>query len=112
MFYKVVTVAQGSGTYGSRDRCGSFDDRIWLAWYFLNTIVTNETFCNFPTKLSATPCSIRSRINSKKDVTKENSEIYHCFKLLVLLKNAHVDKLVALSVKILYGSRGNTIKNM
>jgi len=38
----------GSGTYGSRARCGSFDDGIWLAWYFLNTIVTNETFCNFP----------------------------------------------------------------
>ena len=34
---------QGSGTYGSRARCGSFDDGIWLAGYFLNTIVTNET---------------------------------------------------------------------
>jgi len=22
----------------------SFDDGIWLAWYFINTIVTNETF--------------------------------------------------------------------
>ena len=35
---------QGSGTYGSRVRCGSFDDGIWLAWYFVNTIDTNETF--------------------------------------------------------------------
>ena len=33
---------QGSGI--SRARCGSFDDGIWLAWYFLNTIVTDETF--------------------------------------------------------------------
>ena len=34
----------GSGTYGSRARYGSFDDGIWLSWYFLNTIVANETF--------------------------------------------------------------------
>jgi len=32
-------VEQGSGTYGSRARCGSFDDSIWLTWYFINTIV-------------------------------------------------------------------------
>jgi len=32
---------QESGTYGSRARCGSFDDDIGLTWYFLNTIVTN-----------------------------------------------------------------------
>jgi len=38
------TLDQGSGTYGSRARCGSFDDSIWLAWYFLNTIVTDEIF--------------------------------------------------------------------
>jgi len=25
------TLDQGSGTYGSRARCGSFDDSIWLA---------------------------------------------------------------------------------
>jgi len=31
---------------------------------------------------------------------------------LILLENAHVSKLIALSVKILYGSHGNTIKNM
>jgi len=35
---------QGSGTCGSRARCDSFDDGIWLAWYFLNTIVTDEIF--------------------------------------------------------------------
>jgi len=35
---------QWSGTDGLRARCGSFDDGIWLAWYFLKTIVTNETF--------------------------------------------------------------------
>jgi len=35
---------QRSGTYRSRARCGSFDGGIWLAWYFLNTIVTNESF--------------------------------------------------------------------
>ena len=37
-------LSQESGTYGSRARCGSFDDGIWLSWYFLNTIVTDETF--------------------------------------------------------------------
>jgi len=39
-----IGLSQGSGTYGSRARCDSFDDGIWLACYFLNTIVTNETF--------------------------------------------------------------------
>jgi len=34
-----VDVNQGSGTYGSRARWSSFDDGIWLAWYFLNPIV-------------------------------------------------------------------------
>jgi len=43
-FAPSVSLGQGSGTYGSRARCGSFDDGIWLAWYFLNTIVTNESF--------------------------------------------------------------------
>jgi len=33
------TLVQEAGT-----RCGSFDNGIWFAWYFLNTIVTNETF--------------------------------------------------------------------
>jgi len=37
-------VVQASGTYGSRARCGSFHGGIWLAWYFLNTTVTNESF--------------------------------------------------------------------
>jgi len=32
---------QGSGTYGSRARCGSFADGIWLASYFLKTFVTD-----------------------------------------------------------------------
>ena len=39
-----VALKQGSGTYGSWARCGSFDDDIWLAWYFLNTTVTDITF--------------------------------------------------------------------
>jgi len=30
---------------------------------------------------------------------KENSNIYHCSKLLILLKNAHVRKLVVSSVE-------------
>ena len=38
-----MAVRQGSGIYGSRARCGSFDDGIWLAWYFLNMIDTDET---------------------------------------------------------------------
>jgi len=37
---------------------------------------------------SATPCSTRSRINLT--ARRENSDIYHCLKLLILLKNAHV----------------------
>jgi len=39
-----VHLVQGSGTYGSRARCDSFDYGIWLARYFLKTIVTDETF--------------------------------------------------------------------
>jgi len=42
--FKTYSLRQVWGTYGSRARCGSFDDGIWLACYFLNTIVTNETF--------------------------------------------------------------------
>ena len=37
-------LGQGSGTYGSRAKCGSFDDGIWLASCFLYTIVMDETF--------------------------------------------------------------------
>jgi len=33
------TLTQGSGTYGLRARCGSFDDGIWLAWYFLTPLL-------------------------------------------------------------------------
>jgi len=40
---RLVDLNQGSGTHGSRARCGSFDDGIWLAWYLFNTIITNET---------------------------------------------------------------------
>ena len=43
-FQNYTAYIRDSGTYGSRARCGSFDDGIWLAWYFLNTIVTDETF--------------------------------------------------------------------
>ena len=38
-----VATGQVSGTYGSRATSGSFGDSIWLAWYFLDTIVSNET---------------------------------------------------------------------
>jgi len=69
---------QWSGTYGSRVRCGSSDDGIWLSWYFLNTIVTNETSAiALPDyKSSATPCSTRSRINSKKHVINEKIQTF------------------------------------
>ena len=43
-YCRIDIMSQGSGTYGSRARCGSSDDGIWLSWYFLNTIVTNEAF--------------------------------------------------------------------
>jgi len=36
-------LSQGSGSNGSRARCGSFDDDIWLAGYFLDRIFTDET---------------------------------------------------------------------
>jgi len=42
--YQSKTINQGSGSYGSWARCGSFDDGIWLARYFLITIVAEETF--------------------------------------------------------------------
>jgi len=71
-----VSLRQGSGTYGSRARCGSFDDGIWLSWYFLNTIVTDETFSVIPTKPSAAPCNARNRINSKKHVIKEKIQTF------------------------------------
>jgi len=86
-----IILGQWSGTYGSRARCGSFEDGIWLAWYFLNTIVTNETFSvifHLPDYKAIS--NTRSRIYSKKHVIRENSEIYHCLKLLILFKNAHV----------------------
>ena len=31
VYCSAVTVEQGSGMYGSRTRCGTFDDCIWLA---------------------------------------------------------------------------------
>ena len=70
-FDKLIRIIQASGTYGSR-ASGSFDDGIWLAWYFLYTSVTDET----STKPSATPCSTRSRINSKKRVIKEKIQTF------------------------------------
>jgi len=81
VFHSIQVLTQRSGTYGSRARCGSFDDGIWLAWHFLNTIVTNETSVIFQlpyqtTKPSATSCSTRSRINSKKHVSKEKIQTF------------------------------------
>ena len=73
-------LGQGSGTYGSRARCGSFDHGIWLAWYFLNTIIRMKLFLYFSiyqtTNSSATPCSSRSHINSKKHVIKEKIKTF------------------------------------
>ena len=76
MSMKHEILGQGSETYGSRARCGSFDDGIWLAWYFLNTIFRNETFRNFPpTRLqshqqhhaaSEVPLTVRSMLLKRK----------------------------------------------
>jgi len=41
---KEQDIKQVSGTYGSRATCGSFGGGIWLASYFLDTIVTDEIF--------------------------------------------------------------------
>jgi len=38
------TITQGSGTYGSRARCGYLDDGIWLAWYFLTRLLRMKLF--------------------------------------------------------------------
>jgi len=77
---------QGWGTYSSWARCGSFDDDICFA--YLTRLLRMKLFCNFPTKLLATPCSTRSRINSKKHVNKEKIQKFTI--VLLLLKNAHV----------------------
>jgi len=62
-----LMLEQGSRTYGSRARCGSFDDGIWLTWYFLNTIVGNEIFSVIFHLLDYKAISnIRSRTNSKE----------------------------------------------
>ena len=62
--------------------------------YFINTVVTIETFSVisiYPTtKPSATPCSTRSCINSKKHVIKEKIQTFTLFEIVDLIKNAHV----------------------
>jgi len=59
------TYNAGVGIYGSRVRCGFFDDGIWLASYFLNTIVTNKTFSViFHLPDYKVISNTRSRINS------------------------------------------------
>jgi len=71
------TVLQWSGTNGSRAKRGSFDDGIWLVWYFLDTIVTNETFSiifHLPDYKAIS--STRSRINSKKNVIKDKLQTF------------------------------------
>ena len=72
--YNFLILVQGSGTYGSRARCGSFDDGNCLTWYFLNTIAMDETFSVI--KPSATPYSARNRINNKKHVTKAKIQTF------------------------------------
>jgi len=67
----------GSGNNGSRARCGSFDDGICLAWYFFNTIVTNETFSVIVHLSDYKAISnTKSRINSKKHVIKEKIQTF------------------------------------
>jgi len=43
---------------------------------FLTRLLWMKLCCNFPTKPSATPCSTRSRINSKKHVIKEKIQTF------------------------------------
>jgi len=43
-FTRIIKISARGREPMARARCGSFDDNIWLAWYFLNTIVTDETF--------------------------------------------------------------------
>ena len=107
-FWEPKELDQGSGTHGSRARGCSFEDPIWLAWYFVNTTFTDET-------LSVIFLQIHRQHHISPDVAltlrsmllRENSDIYHGLNLLILLKNVHVK-----CWKILYGSHGNTIKNM
>jgi len=81
---------------------------------FCNSVIF-QTFCNFPS--TRVQSQQQHHAAPKVALTVRNMLLkrihnHHCLKLLVLLKNAHVSKLVALSVKILYGSHGNTIKNI
>jgi len=81
---------QRSGTYGSRARCSSFNDGIWLAWYFLNTIVTDKTFSVKFLQSHQRHHAAPEDALTVRSMLRENSDIYHCLKLLILLKNAHV----------------------
>jgi len=72
---------------------------------FLTRLLRMKLFRNFPsTRLQkyqqhhAAPEVALTARRMSLNVIKENSDIYHCFKLLILLKNAHVSKLVTLKV--------------
>ena len=43
---------------------------------FLTRLLRRKIFCNFPTNPSATPCSARSRVNSKKHVIEEKIQTF------------------------------------
>jgi len=77
-----ISLAQGSRTYGLRARCGYHDDNICLAWHFLNTIVTNQTF------------SVIFLQSHQQHHAAPEENCWFCLKMHML-----VNKLVALTVE-------------
>ena len=75
-----VHLSQGLGTYGSRVRCGSFNDGMWFTSCFLNMIVMNETFSVFfhlpDYKAISNTMQHQKSINSKKHVIKEKIQTF------------------------------------
>jgi len=74
------------GSWGPRPGVGnlSLASQMWFFWsrHLARLIFSQHDcygwnfFCNYPTKPSATPCSTRSRINSKKHVIKEKIQTF------------------------------------
>ena len=109
----IDSIDQWSGTMARESDVALFMTASGSLDIFLTRLLRMKLFLWFSiyltTKPSATPCSTRSRIYSKKHVIRENSDIYHCSKLLILIKNTHVSYIKCW--KMPYGSYGNTIKN-
>ena len=106
-YIQVVEVLhQGLGTYGSRARCrcSSFDHGIWLAWYFLNTIVTEETFSVIFLQIHQQHHAVPEvALTVRSMLLKRKFRHLPLFKIVDFAKKMHtLVKLVALSVEKYY----------